>query len=232
MGLLDLMESSFESAPPAGETAEAAHQRADLLSRAQKNAQSMSEMARDLLGLARAEDPEWQPAAEAVDLVAVCDKVVGRLREKAEAKGLELEWAPAAGDSVSSGIVADPVSLETVVSNLVDNAISYTEAGSVRLSSGGIESGGCFLEVEDTGPGIDPSIQAQIFERFFRGDLAHGRQGGGTGLGLSIVRNLVGRMGGRISVRTQVGEGSCFRVELPSTSARPLPAAGQASFID
>ena len=89
---------------------------------------------------------------------------------------------------------------------------------------------GVAIEVEDTGPGIDPEILPRIFERFFRGDPAHSRASGGTGLGLAIVRNLVGRMGGRIAVRSRPGEGALFRVELPFSPAKPLPGAGQASF--
>ena len=92
------------------------------------------------------------------------------------------------------------------------------------------DDGGASLTVRDTGPGIDPAILPQIFERFFRGDPAHSRASGGTGLGLAIVRNLLGRIGGRISVQSRPGEGSVFRVELPEQANDPLPGAGLAQF--
>jgi signal transduction histidine kinase len=84
---------------------------------------------------------------------------------------------------------------------------------------------GARIEVEDTGPGIDPEILPRIFERFFRGDPAHSRATGGTGLDLSIVRNLVNRMGGRIAVDSRPREGSLFRVELPEQPSERLPGA-------
>ena len=80
------------------------------------------------------------------------------------------------------------------------------------------------ISVSDTGPGIDPEALPHIFERFFRGDVAHSRASGGTGLGLAIVRNLLRRMGGRISVRSEPGVGSEFVVELPTNPTRSLPA--------
>jgi signal transduction histidine kinase len=92
------------------------------------------------------------------------------------------------------------------------------------------EDYGVSLTVHDTGSGIDAATLPQIFERFFRGDAAHGRDGGSTGLGLAIVRNLLSRMGGRISVQSRPGEGSTFRVELPRSPAEPLPGAGLAEF--
>ncbi|MBL7008530.1 MAG: hypothetical protein ISR76_05990 [Planctomycetes bacterium] len=215
IGLLDLLEDSDPATA------------APLLQRAQRNAQSLSALTRDLLGLAKAEDPGWRPAPRGLKVAEAVARVEERLREKAAAKGLALVVRVTPPELE---IVADRGSLDTVLANLVDNAISYTERGRVelRVSSEGVV--GVTIEVEDTGPGIDPEILPRIFERFFRGDPAHSRASGGTGLGLAIVRNLVGRMGGRIAVRSRPGEGALFRVELPFSPAKPLPGAGQASF--
>jgi signal transduction histidine kinase len=215
IGLLDLLDGADEESART------------LLERAQRNAQSMAALTRDLLGLARAEDPDWRPTPRAVKTEQLAERIVERFSDKAEAKGLELAVQPGPPDL---GLVADAESLETVVANLVDNALSYTEAGRVELRFQPSEGGGVLIEVADSGPGIPQEILPRIFERFFRGDPARSRASGGTGLGLSIVRNLVGRLGGRISVRNRPGEGVTFRVEMPPSPARPLAGAGQASF--
>ncbi len=215
IGLLDLLEDADPE------------QRSSLLERAQRNAQSLSTLTRDLLGLARAEDPDWRPTPQALRVREVMERVLERLEDKATNKALELSTEV---EPEELEIVADASSLETVLANLVDNALSYTEEGGVEVRVRVQDGLGVVVEVEDTGPGIDPEILPRIFERFFRGDPARRRAAGGTGLGLAIVRNLVGRLGGRIAVRNRPGEGALFRVELPLSPAKPLSGAGQASF--
>ena len=82
---------------------------------------------------------------------------------------------------------------------------------SARSSAGGV-----VLEVRDTGIGIPAELQGKIFERFYRGDPARNAVGVHAGLGLAIVKEYVDRLGGRLSIESQVGSGSCFRVELPN----------------
>jgi signal transduction histidine kinase len=106
-----------------------------------------------------------------------------------------------------------------VLSNLVDNAIKFTEHGAVtvevRSSDGGVE-----FAVQDTGIGIPPEARALIFEPFQQ---VGGRsRAGGVGLGLYIVRRLLDMMGGRVGVESAVGGGSTFRVWLPSVQADTL----------
>ena len=124
-------------------------------------------------------------------------------------------------------IIGDPVALETCIANLVQNAIWYTDKGSVSLRANEHDLGGVLIEVEDTGSGIAAEHLSRIFERFFRADPARSRASGGTGLGLAIVKNLISRMGGRVAVSSQVGEGTCFQLELPADPAHPLEGAGQ-----
>ena len=144
------------------------------------------------------------------------------LRERAEKKELllELNTNPACAE-----LIADQFSLQTVVQNLVLNAVVYTRVGTINVETSTPTPGVMCIAVRDTGPGIDPETLPHIFERFFRGDVAHSRASGGTGLGLAIVRNLLRRMGGRISVRSEPGVGSEFLVELPMNPTRPLPTA-------
>lgn len=214
IGLLDLLDAVPEAS------------RADLLERCRRNARSLANMAEDLLGLARAEDPDWRPAPRKVDLAVLSAEVVEGFRDAAAGKGLTLEWEPG---GVHEHLL-DPGCYSTVLRNLVGNAVNYTQKGTVSVSLERLAGGGVSVEVKDSGPGIDPQVLPSIFERFFRGDPAHSRASGGTGLGLSIVRNLLRRMGGRIDVSSRPGQGSTFRVELPANPAQPLPGAGQPEF--
>jgi two-component system phosphate regulon sensor histidine kinase PhoR len=195
--------------------------RGELLERARKNAVSLSNMTDDLLRLARADDPDWSPAPSLLDLDAVLQEVIDNLQERASDKELQLKLTT---DPSCAELIADHFSLLTVIQNLVLNAVTYTRQGSVTVRSFAPTQGVVAISVQDTGPGIDPETLPHIFERFFRGDVAHSRASGGTGLGLAIVRNLLRRMGGRISVRSEPGVGSEFIVELPTNPTRSLPA--------
>jgi two-component system phosphate regulon sensor histidine kinase PhoR len=101
-----------------------------------------------------------------------------------------------------------------VLANLLDNAVKYTERGSVRVVPG-VEGGRVWVEVRDTGPGIPREDQDRVFERFYRVDKARSREQGGTGLGLSIVKHIVQLHGGRVWVTSDPGQGSTFRFEIP-----------------
>ncbi len=110
---------------------------------------------------------------------------------------------------------ADASKLTQVVYNLIENAIKYTQpAGEIAIC---LEKSGkdAILTVQDNGPGIPKEDQSHIFDRFYRVDKARSRETGGTGLGLSIVSQIVQLHGGAISVKSEVGNGSVFRVELP-----------------
>ena len=96
----------------------------------------------------------------------------------------------------------------------LDNAIAYTDEGSVSLRIS-VEDGKAVLVVADTGIGIPPADQERVFERFYRVDTARSRAPGRTGLGLALVRHAVERGGGTIELSSQVGVGSTFVVTLP-----------------
>lgn len=214
IGLLDLIDQVDEEARP------------DMLERCRRNARALANMAEDLLGLARAEDPDWRPSPRPTLLHELTREVVEDYRDAAESKELVLELH----DEELPPLLVDRESYTTVLRNLVGNAVNYTRAGRVTVTLAGLPDGRAQFEVVDTGPGIDPDTLPFIFERFYRGDPARSRATGGTGLGLAIVRNLLRRMGGRISVTSRQGEGTSFRVELPADPARPLLGAGQPEF--
>jgi signal transduction histidine kinase len=110
----------------------------------------------------------------------------------------------------------DEQQMGLLVKNLVDNAIRYTpDDGSVRVRVFSADDE-AVLEVEDTGAGIPLNAQSRVFERFFRVDEDRARGSGGTGLGLSIVKHVAEMHGGHVSLQSELGEGSTFRVRLPA----------------
>ena len=146
---------------------------------------------------------------------------MAELQDRAGRAGLTL----ALEDGPPVLVQADRGRVDQVLANLLDNAIKYTERGSVAVSIGkddgpDQEVGGAepraWCEVRDTGAGISQEHLARIFERFYRVDDARSRERGGTGLGLSIVKHIVALHHGDVSVRSTPGRGSTFRFELPA----------------
>lgn len=167
----------------------------------------------DLARLAELEDEATPtPRFEPVALDAVVDSVVALFERRCRDKGIELrtEFEPGLAP-----VPGDRVKLEQVLVNLLDNAISYTDKGSVTVRLGR-DAGRVTLEVSDTGIGIERRDLDRIFERFYVADKSRSRLAGGTGLGLAIVKHIVSLHGGEVSVRSAPGQGSTFTVLLPA----------------
>jgi PAS domain S-box-containing protein len=148
------------------------------------------------------------------------------LAVRAAAKGLAFDVA--IDPTLPDEVLGDPVRLRQVLVNLVDNALKFTAQGAVRVEArplAGRDDGRAWisLAVHDTGVGIAPDAQQEIFEAFRQADASTTRRFGGTGLGLSICRRLVELMGGTITLTSTPGTGSTFGVELPL--GRPAPTA-------
>ncbi len=112
-------------------------------------------------------------------------------------------------------VMGDPEGLRQIANNLLENALNYTpDGGRVDLTLAVVD-GQARLDVRDSGIGIAPKHHARIFERFYRADKARSRELGGTGLGLSIVKHLTLAHGGEVSVESEPGKGSLFRVVIP-----------------
>src|SRR5262249_36786473 len=167
----------------------------------------------DLINLARIESGTEALDCQAVPLESAVRDCLDRLRPRAEANGLRLDAVAPAGSPVTSW--ADEEALDTILDNLVDNALKYTPAGGRVAVRWLAADGRAVVEVEDTGIGIPERDQSRVFERFYRVDKARARELGGTGLGLSIVKHLAQAMGGEVSVRSAVGRGTTFTVKLP-----------------
>ena len=172
--------------------------------------QSLLSIINDILDLSKIEAGKMDLELIECDPSAIAGDVLNLFSEKAASKkiGLAAYVAP----DVPRTVLADPVRLNQILSNLVNNAIKFTEEGHVLISLTRSAADGDVLTfaVTDTGIGIPEDKQARVFEAFSQADQSTTRQFGGTGLGLSICQRLVTAMGGRIGVTSEEGRGSCF----------------------
>ena len=194
-----------------------------LADRVQHEAGRLGRIVDDLLDLSLIEAQE-APTREPVPVHVVLHEAAERVRGAADAVGIPLTVPPVATDLVVTG---DRSQLVSAVTNLLDNAVKYSEPGQpVEVDAVGVDGSVC-ISVRDHGIGIPSRDLERIFERFYRVDRARSRATGGTGLGLSIVRHVAQAHGGDVTVESTEGEGSTFRlrVPLPSSSDRNLSEA-------
>ncbi len=199
----------------------------EMLQLVQSSSATLKQLLSDILDLARVESGRMEITCEPFDLGQTM-REAGRLyADAAETKGLtlQIEIAPDAEGWVSG----DCVRLKQVLTNLVSNAVKFTERGLVSLSAA---RRGDFMRftVEDTGIGFDPAQRDRLFQRFEQADGATTRRFGGSGLGLPICRQLTEMMGGTLDCESEPGGGSAFLLDLPliPTAApahvQPIPA--------
>jgi two-component system phosphate regulon sensor histidine kinase PhoR len=188
-----------------------------------RHARRLGALVEGLLTLSELEArPPEQAVRERVEVSAIADHVRATLRERAAQRdaGVDVDVAE---DVVARG---DPVAVEQVIENLVDNAIKYGKDGGGKVRVVGRRLGDTVrLDVVDDGPGIDAEHLPRLFERFYRVDAGRSRERGGTGLGLAIVKHLVESMGGTVAVDSKTGHGTSFRVEWPAWDATAYPRA-------
>lgn len=169
----------------------------------------------DLLDLSRLEGLPSEGALtdvrQAVDLALVSHRSTAARRELA----LDADLTAVAAENVF--VAADPTDVAIALDNLLDNAIAYTDSGSVRVRVTASHSV-VTITVTDTGPGIAAEHLSRIFERFYRVDSGRSREAGGTGLGLALVKHVAERNGGSVAVTSRMNEGSSFSVTFPRAS--------------
>ena len=152
-----------------------------------------------------------------VSVADVCNRAATMVEPQARAKGLQFDVQL---PSPTLMVETDPGKLCQVLVNVLGNAVKFTDRGVVRLRVIADETDDSIaIEIEDTGLGIAPTHLDRVFDHFWQVDQAPSRRAGGVGLGLHITRQLVRLLGGDVSVRSTVGEGSCFTVCLPRTVA-------------
>ena len=187
--------------------------------------QSLLALVEDLLDFSKIEAGKLHLEPRPFALAALVEETVELLAPRAQEKGLEI--ASYVDDRLPHRVLADPARLRQVLLNLAGNAIKFTETGGLSIAvepgAGGHE---VLFAVEDTGIGIPPEAQERIFNEFEQADPGVGRKAGGAGLGLAISKRIVEHMGGRISVESRPGHGSCFRfaVALPPEGVQPAAA--------
>lgn len=178
----------------------------------------------DVLDFSKMETGQLDMERAVFDLPKVLHEVHDLYAESARAKQIAMFWN--VPRTLPPMVFGDPSRLRQILSNLVSNAVKFTESGSIALHvSLEAQDKVCF-EISDTGIGIPPEQQAAIFEAFMQVDGSATRRFGGTGLGLTVARQIVTLMGGDIGVRSEPGKGSCFwfTVPLPRATQRAAPA--------
>ncbi len=182
-----------------------------------ESAEALLTVLNDILDFTKLEAGKLDLVSRDFDLASLVESVASLQGSRARAKGLELtsNIAP----DLPRYLRADPDRLRQVLSNLVGNAITFTERGAVSIDVHLLVEVGDILwlhvAVSDTGIGIAPEIQRKLFSDFTQADASIARRFGGTGLGLSISKRLIDQMGGRIGLESQINRGSVFWFEVP-----------------
>ncbi len=187
----------------------------------------MNDVFDSMLDVSRLDSGALEVGNEKVHALTFCERVLRQHQRMADDLGLRLELRAAGMDDIF--LQTDPRLLERILRNLISNAMRYTKEGGLRLR---IARRGprCRIAVVDSGAGIAATMRKKIFDEFTRGDAAS-MATQGVGLGLSIARRLAGRIGARILLRSHVGFGSVFAIELPMSMA-PLSDAERTAMRD
>ncbi|HUA57654.1 MAG TPA: PAS domain S-box protein [Verrucomicrobiae bacterium] len=165
----------------------------------------------DILDLSKIESGHFELEKAPFDLTEVVDQVIELLRPRARKKGIAMSAEIVPG--TQTALIGDATRLRQVLTNLLGNAVKFTETGEVRLEvrAASAEPGDLDFMVSDTGIGIAPDKLEVIFQDFTQADSSTTRHYGGTGLGLSISRRIVNLMGGTLQAASTLGKGSTFR---------------------
>ncbi len=171
----------------------------------ERHADRMSNLVADLLELTRLESDRQAIALQPVELASIVRRVADEFCSRLTEHSLSLH-VDVPRDLPEA--LADERGVETILSNLIDNAIKYTEPGGSIAVSAAHHGGRIHVSVADTGVGISAQHLERIFERFYRVDKARSRELGGTGLGLAIVKHLVNLHGGQVWAESEPGRGT------------------------
>ncbi|NJN40232.1 MAG: response regulator [Gammaproteobacteria bacterium] len=181
------------------------------LSGVHRSAENLLELINDVLDLSKVEAGRVELHPVDFELRATLEEIVELLQVRARSKGLVLDLAVA--PELPAFLRGDAARLRQILTNLVGNAVKFTEHGTVHVSAVLAESGDAPLvrfDVADSGIGLDPDQTTRVFEAFTQADASHARRFGGTGLGLAISRELAELMGGEIGATSEPGVGSTF----------------------
>lgn len=215
----------------------------ELIRTVRSSAEALLTIINDVLDFSKIEAGALELEAIPMEIVRLGSDVVDLMVSHAEARGLQLIFAPS--HSLPSEVVGDPGRIRQVILNLVGNAVKFTESGHVLLSmkwsdDPSMEDRGWMeVSVQDTGVGIPADRLSRLFQRFSQADASTTRRFGGTGLGLAITKRLVEKMGGEVHVVSSPDKGSIFSFRIPmprlskssAPSEAPPPLAGRRVLI-
>jgi two-component system, sensor histidine kinase len=195
----------------------------DFLGTALSSAEHLLVLLNDVLDMSAIEAGKLKLKPETISLTPLLHEVCTTMREQASTKGLDflLELAP----ELPAQLVVDATRLRQILYNLLNNAVKFTEAGGVGLRvTLGAHGRELIVEVSDSGIGMSPEAQKELFQRFYQVDSSASRRFAGTGLGLHISSTLAQLMGGDMKVQSTEGLGTTFTVTLPVVLPEPRVA--------
>lgn len=181
-----------------------------------REAQRLNRLVTNLLDLSRIEGGALRASPEVLDLEDVVATAVAQVIGRVGDRRVEVAILPGAA------VLADPVLLEEVLVNLLENGVRHTPGGTVvRVSAAAAEEGPIRVTVEDSGPGVPPESLPRLFDTFYRVPARRASAGGGTGIGLAVVRGFVEALGGNVRARASSLGGLAIDVDLPAAVPRP-----------
>jgi signal transduction histidine kinase len=185
-----------------------------------RGSERLGDLLQGLAMLSRVSDPQSPPAMQHTDLVPIVEETLSAMTAVAERVGVTLHLVGDLGEAV---VLGDPREIASAVTNLVDNAVKYSNTGDeIWLGVERRADGGLSFACRDEGIGISDSDQANLFAPLFRSTNEEALMRPGTGLGLGIVREIMQRHGGRVEVESTLGRGTCVRLHFrPLSSDEP-----------
>ncbi|MFT5584242.1 MAG: signal transduction histidine kinase/ActR/RegA family two-component response regulator [Cognaticolwellia sp.] len=220
------------------ETTTLDHEQRSMVETIQSSGQGLLQVLNDVLDTAKLEAGKLTLQPVAFEPGKLVGSVVELMRAGTHGIPVQLDFE--LDPKLPQALVGDPVRIRQVLLNLVGNALKFTTVGHVIVRARWSQEL-LYIQVEDTGIGISPQAQALVFEPFAQATEESGQYFSGTGLGLSICKQLTALMQGELSLRSELGKGSCFSLTLPAplgalnpaqVSAAPIPLSGQVLLVD
>jgi signal transduction histidine kinase len=198
---------------------------ADYYSAIRRESRRLRTMVENLLDFGRFESGRHSYVFDDIDPVALVARVVDEVRERSAATALRMRWLPPACDSSGPAprVRADREALALAIRNLIDNALKYSPDTAPVSVSMATDERQVRIAIEDAGPGISPTEQREVFQRFVRGAAARAMNVTGTGIGLAIASDIVKAHGGNVTVESVLQRGSTFTIVLPSAAPLTTP---------